>query len=412
MDDLGQFLSNNWKELLGGGGVGAVLLAWALNRWLSGSSKVPVKEVIKTLQNTYREELREKGEEIQALKKAVEALTKQKGPGIREALRELKEGRPGAAEAIFEQILERKKAEGEAASKEAAAVARHIGALAYLHDTQKALSAYAEAVAFDPEDPDGWNRLGLLQKRLGDLEAAIQAFERVLALGNKVNDKVVVAAAYGNLGTVYRTRGDLEKAEEHHLKSLAIEEELDRKEGMANQYGNLGIVHAKRGELAKAEEHFLKSLAIEEELGRKEGMASDYGNLGLVYEERGELEKAEEYHLKSLAIEEELGRKEGMASDYGNLGLVYETRGELEKAEEHFLKSLALNEELDRKEGMAISYVNLGIVYAKRGKLQKACEAWAQAKRLFLELGAEDRAEKVQKLMDKAGCGREEDGGG
>ena len=139
---------------------------------------------------------------------------------ITEALKEADAGNTASAEAIFEHVLERKK--GEAASKEAAAAARHIGALAYLHDTQKALSAYTEAVELDPEDPDGWNMLGHLRDRVGDLDGAIAAYGRVLALGDKAKDKGVVAAALGNLGTVYETRGELDKAEEYHLKALAL----------------------------------------------------------------------------------------------------------------------------------------------------------------------------------------------
>ena len=311
--------------------------------------------------------------ENKQLTKAVGALKEQAGapdapPGIDAALKQLAQGATASAEAIFEQVLERKK--GEAASKEAAAAARHIGALAYLHDTQKALSAYAQAVDLDPEDSDGWNMLGAVEIRLGHLDAATQEFERVLALGNQVDDKAVVAMAYGNLGVVYETRGDLAKAEECHLKALALNEKL----------------------------------------GHKEGMASAYGNLGNVYEARGDLAKAEEYHLKSLAIEKELGRKEGMASDYGNLGSVYLTRGDLEKAEGHFLKALALDEKLGRKEGMANAYSGLGSVYLTRGDLVKACAAWAESVRLFEELGAKDRADKFQRLMDEAGCGREKPG--
>ncbi len=95
-----------------------------------------------------------------------------------------------------------------------------------------------------------------------------------------------------------------------------------------------------------------------------------------------------------------------MAREYGNLGIVYARRGESEKAEEYYLKSLAIDKELGRKEGMANQYGNLGNVYATRGDLAKACKAWAESVHLFEELGAADRAEKFQRLMDKAGCGQ------
>ncbi len=499
MDWLGEFITK-YKEwllaLFGGGGVVAIAWVFGFFRWLwerligrptapsataidqrvergdqtlqvgqavgdvhyHAGAQVNVGKIVDELLETYKQRLAEADRRTVELEtqnrqlvEAVNELAKKADapdapPAIDAALKQLAEGETGAAENIFQRVLEeQKRAEGEAASKEAAAAARHIGALAYLHDTQKALSAYAQAVELDPENPDGWNHLGQLHYRVGNLDGAIKAFERILALGNKVDDKAVVAMAYGNLGLVYRTRGDLAKAEEYHLKSLALNEELGRKEGMADQYGNLGNIHQTRGDLAKAEEFHLKSLAIEEELGRKEGMASDYGNLGVVYRKRGDLAKAEEYYLKSLAIEMKLVRKEGMATQYGNLGIVYGMRGDLEKAEEYhlkslaieeelgrkegmarthgnlgnnyfrredlakaeeyYLKSLALDEELGRKEGVASTYGNLGNVYQTRGDLAKACEAWAKSRRLFEKLGAKDRAEQVRGLMEESGCG-------
>ena len=556
MDWLEQFFTNYREWLLAAfSGVGLAVVLWVFGffRWLwerlfgrpSPPPTANIDAIVQQLAETARQlgaaEEREQSfegreqryqETIRELTSAVEALVKQAEapdapPGIDVALEQLAGGKTEAAEAIFQQVLDRKgefdkflkffeqapkiiaeaarsplgivalvilvlfglalvffavalvsvrvgifivlvlgfslfafaamrrmpkvrkavKAEGEPASKEAAA-ARHIGALAYLRDTQKALSAYAQAVELDPENPDGLNMLGLLRHRVGDLDGATESYERVLRLGNTAEDKAVVATAYGNLGIIYQTRGDLAKAEEYYLKSLAINEELGHKEGMANDYGNLGIVYKTRGDLAKAEEYHLKSLTIEEELGRKEGMASDYGSLGNVYRTRGDLAKAEEFYLKALAIDSELGRKEGVARSFGNLGNVYFMREDLAKAEEYMLKALAIDEELDRKEGMATHYGNLGNVYFMRedfakaeefclkaltieeevdrkvgmaiqygnlgnlyltqGDLVKACEAWGMSRRLFRELGAAPEVEKVQALMDDAGCAQED----
>ncbi len=322
---------------------------------------------------------------------------------------------------------------------EGAAAARHIGAQAFLHDTSKALAAYREAVALDPDDPDGWNELGHLLDRTGDLDGAAEAYNRVLSLGNRTADRATIAVATGNLGTVYETLGDLNRAEEMHRKSLElneaqgrkagmaaaygnlgnlyqirgefdraeemyrkslyIDEALGRKEGMANQYGNLGILYQTRGDLDRAEEMYRKSLEIDEALGRKEGMASDYGNLGSLYQTRGELDRAEEMHRKSLDIEEALGRKEGMASDYGNLGALYATRGDLDRAEEMYRKSLELNEALGRKEGMADNYGNLGNLYKTRGDLDRAEEMYHKSLALFRELDAAPQIEKVEGLL-------------
>ena len=187
---------------------------------------------------------------------------------INEAKRALARGEPEQAEKVYLNFAQRKRGEGSEALKEAAEAYRSLGALAFLHDTEAALGHYREATQLDPENPEGWNQLGHLQRRVGDLEEAESAYGRVLELADSTGQVSLKAIAYGNLGIVYRTRGELDWAVEMHEKSLAIEEALGRKEGMAINYGNLGNVYQTRGELDRAVEMYEKSLAIEEALGR------------------------------------------------------------------------------------------------------------------------------------------------
>ena len=351
-----------------------------------------------------RDARREAEQERDQLKKAVEALQDQTGPKRDDALAALKNQETDKAEALFQEIAEEKELAGSEANKQAAEAWRHIGALAFLHDTEKALRAYAKSTELDPDDPDGWNQLGHLQMRVGNLDAAEKSFKKVLSLGNRSIDKAVIAAATGNLGLIHRTRGDLDTAEEMHLKSLEIETELGCKEGMASVYGNLGLIHRTRDDLDTAEEMHRKALEINQDLGRKEGMANQYGNLGLIHGRRGDLEKAEEMLRKSLEIHKDLGHKEGMASVYGNLGLIHGRRGDLEKAEEMLRKSLEINQDLGRKEGMASDYGNLGVVEKERGNTKKACDFLRRARDLFAEIGMAPEVEKTNRLMTEAGC--------
>ena len=161
----------------------------------------------------FQEREQEAQDQIRALREAVTAVAKQKDQPdapttIDDALKELKQGRTAIAEAIFQEVLDRRAAEGEAANQQAAEAARHLGALAYLHDTQKALRAYRRAVELDPQNPEGWNQLGHLLRRVGELDEAETAYRKVLSLGESTKDPSVTAAAYGNLGLVYQTRGD------------------------------------------------------------------------------------------------------------------------------------------------------------------------------------------------------------
>ncbi len=342
-------------------------------------------------------QLAAKDEQIKALTEAITALAKTGAPAanIQAAEQALQHGDTEKAKAIFAEVLKTKEAEGKQATKEAAAAARHLGALAFLHDTNGALAAYRKAVELDPDNADSWNRLATLFLRTGELAKAEEACRKMLALavGEAHEDKECEAKAYGNLGNmhltrsnlglVYDTRSELDKAEEMYWKSLETSEALGLKKLTANQYGNLGNVYFTRC------------------------------NLGIVYDIRGELDKAEEMHQKALALHEALGSREGMANDYGNigtvyftrgvLGLVYDTRGELDKAEEIYRKALEINEALGLKETTARIYSNLGVVYKQRGDLDKAEAAWNKSLILYQEMEAmrHPDAKMVQQQLDE-----------
>ena len=275
---------------------------------------------------------------------------------------------PDGAVAELKQLA----AQQEDAVADAAQTYRDIGAIAFLSNTHEALTAWKRVTELAPNDAAAHIQLGHLYRRIGELETARAAFQRVLDLGNQLGDDVYLAVAYGNLGILEKVRGNVDTAEGYYKRSLDIEEALGRQEGMAAQYGNLGGVEQTRGNLDAAEVYYKRSLDIDEALGRREGMAINYGNLGILEKKRGNLDTAEGYYKRSLELNKALGRKEGMAINYGNLGNLEEARGNLDAAEGHYKHALDLNEALGRKGGMAADYGNLGNLAAMRGNLDAA----------------------------------------
>jgi protein O-GlcNAc transferase len=289
-----------------------------------------------------------------------------------DALARLVKGDAQGAKAIFREILERKSAEGAAANNEAAEAARHLGSLAFYDNTYEALAAYRKAVELNPGNPDGWNQLGHLLLRVGQLNDAETSYRKVESLGTSRDERGWLAAAYSNLGLVYQARGSLVEAETMLRKALEIDEMLGYKAGMACDYGNLGIVYQMRGNLTQAEAMHKHALEIDEALGIREGMANQYNNLGALYLKRGNLVQAEVMHKKALEIDEALGFKEGIANAYGNLGMIHRARGQLGPAQEMLTRALNLHEALGLKQGVANSYGNLGLVFEMRGDFAQA----------------------------------------
>jgi tetratricopeptide (TPR) repeat protein len=95
---------------------------------------------------------------------------------------------------------------------------------------------------------------------------------------------------YNNLGVVYERKGQLDKAEEYFKKAI----ELDKNFVLA--YNNLGLVYGKKGQLNKAEEYFKKAIKLDK------NYIEAYNNLGIVYEIEGNLNKAEKCYKRVIEL--------------------------------------------------------------------------------------------------------------
>jgi hypothetical protein len=187
------------------GALAVFLLVYFFNpaRLVTSTSSLDVATIVGALEAQYKDRLasaetRETKYQTQitALTNAVTALAQQRSqpdapPGVQEALAQLRQGNTQAAEMIFEMVLTRKEVEGDAANQQAAEAARHLGALAFLHDTEKALTAYRRAVALDPANAEGWNQLGHLLQRIGRLDEAVDAYTHVRAFAIVRNDQIM-----------------------------------------------------------------------------------------------------------------------------------------------------------------------------------------------------------------------------
>ena len=126
-------------------------------------------------------------------------------------------------------LLERRHARQEAAS-----LARQQGALLFGQDSRTALAAYERAARHDPDDIWTLYFIGDLQRTLGDLPAAHQAYRQAAALAAKQSLEKPqdfeaqhdLALSHIKIGDVLVAQGDRSGALAAYRKGLAIREKL------------------------------------------------------------------------------------------------------------------------------------------------------------------------------------------
>ena len=374
-----------------------------------------VDQIVQTLLQHHQNERQADQETIKSLTAAVEALSLAAAqpdatPSLQSAQAQLAQGDVTGAEAVFTQILKAKRAsaqqklaDGTAELKEAAEAARHLGALAFLHDTQSAIAYYRTATELDPGDRGGWNQLGHLFMRGGDLGKAMNAYQKVLAIGENEQDQECIAVATSNLGMIAQDLGDLDTAEKMHQRALDSFRELGREIGMAGAFSNLALIHEERGDLPEAEDLLNRALRISEKFDRKQGVAGILANLGGLYKKQDDPVRAERMYSRALSILGDLDHKDGMVGILLELGLIHQTSGDPAQAEEKYRHAFTIYEEFGQKEGMAVVLGNLGMIREQQGDMAAACDLWRQALVLYTEIGAKPQMERLRSWLAEAG---------
>ena len=152
-------------------------------------------------------------------------------------------------------------------------------------DGVKALAGGPVGKAFKVQDPPQYQLQSLID--LYSQGLLQQALEQATVLLQKFPSSGVL---YNISGAAYRRLGQLDASVEAYNKALAI------KPDDADAYNNMGVALQKQGKLEEAIEAYNKALAI------KPDFADAYNNMGIALKDQGKLEEAIEAFNKALAI--------------------------------------------------------------------------------------------------------------
>lgn len=238
------------------------------------------------------------------------------------------------------------------------------------------------------------NNLGMAYVDSGNIQHALELFERALAIVRKTGE--ALDAVLGNLGMAYNALGEYKRAIHYYEKALSIQRRNGDLAGVKTTFNNIGAAYSNMGNSGKAVEMFEHARVLSKRLGDFQGEAQALTNLGLAYTYLDESNKAIESYQQALEICREIGDRRGECAALINLSLAHFYLEEYELAIEFSEQSLGLSRKLEDLNSEAHSQHNMGLIYAAKGETQRAIEHFNQALNIFDKIG--DRHGKAAAL--------------
>ncbi len=157
-------------------------------------------------------------------------------------------------------------------------------------DWRSCIVLWEDVLKKSPQDPLPYANLGVLYSRKGELDKAIDYYNKALK-SNREIDSPRLAQIYVNLGATYGRKGDYLNEVASNLRAL----KLDPYNFQA--YSNLGIAYALIGEYDKALQYARRAIALNPQY------SDGYNNLGVIHVKRGEMDLAKDFFKMAHEID-------------------------------------------------------------------------------------------------------------
>jgi tetratricopeptide (TPR) repeat protein len=277
---------------------------------------------------------------------------------------------------------------------------------------QKFLAERGDDPALREEAARAYNRLGLINQRLGRLPAAQAAYEQALALHTTLADEMPAEPRYRRLVAMDLSKGlaELYLSGQRYAEAEgplgrardllvpladAHAEEVEYQEDLADCYQNLGILWSSTGRLDEAERAYGQSLRIRERLERahpteqfRNRLAASHQSLATLYQTSKRGRRAEAEFQNALAVWDRLLQDHPQVTEYQralgrcrhNLGWLYLNLGQAVQSEAALRKACTTLEKVAREHpssvgdqaNLAAAYRSLGLACGALGRSEES----------------------------------------
>ena len=233
-----------------------------------------------------------------------------------------------------------------------------------------------------------WHDLGSVYDLIGDFEAALGAFERMLRLSWVGASKAKAAVAFNKMGRVWRRKGDLKLSLEYLERGAELFRAAEDDRGIAGSLDDIGKALHLLGRYDLARAKITEALARRGKGGDPRSIAASLSTLGSVQQDRGEYEAAFNCHREALELRKHAGDRFGTVVSQNNLAVLCYEAGDPMEARQLWHEALAEAEAIGALPYAAMVLTNLGELALEEGKLEEARSRLEDALEIIEDLEA------------------------
>jgi signal transduction histidine kinase len=249
---------------------------------------------------------------------------------------------------------------------------------------------------------DAHNLLGILIKRGGSVDAAIDEYRLSLKYKELLSDSLGIAKTLQNIGLAYRELELHDSALVYYQKSIDIKSALNDTISLAKTISNLGIYYFDVGKYQTALTKFQEAIKIYSNGNYQEDLARNYNNVGSSYLRLGYYELSLKFYLKGLDVYKSLNLKLEEGNTYFNIGGLYSRMSNVTEALNYYSESLSIYESLGSDLDKADLFLLLGEVYLKDNNPNEALKYFKMSEDIYSQKGKPSDLALVQHGYGKA----------
>jgi len=167
------------------------------------------------------------------------------------------------------------------------------------------------------------NRLGIIEKDLGNYAAALSYYHEAFGIANANKLKKELGSTCTNIGVVLKKQGQLEEALSYYYKAEGYYLDLNHFIGLANVYNNIGNVLRIQEEYDLALKNYRLAIANREKGNSEKSLSYSYNNIALIFKEKAQYDSALHYLSISEAYKFKLNEQSSLTSTYLNFTETY-----------------------------------------------------------------------------------------